>query len=76
MKFTTRDLLWLMVVGAVMSAWFASDRHRANQAQHREQYWKDRLAVSEEEQAIYRDYWDGADEALQKAGVEWPLKGK
>jgi hypothetical protein len=72
-RFTIRDVLWLM---AVVAAWFAADRYRAMQTQQRDANMTRLLNGAVGEINRLNNHWDGAQQALDDAGIEWPPKGR
>jgi hypothetical protein len=70
MRFTTRDLLWLMLVFAVFAGWLVSVRYRARQFNAREARLLDRVEACEAEQKRMIHFWDGAQKALDDAEIE------
>ena len=71
-RFTTRDLLWLLLVVALCFGWLASVRHRARQFNARENRLLDRIHVLEHEAQDLRHQWDAAGAEMEKRGIEWP----
>jgi hypothetical protein len=67
-SFYPGTLCWLVAVAAVAWLSLATElRHRREVARLQR-----RLDLSEAEKALQNAYWDGAQEALDNAGILWP----
>jgi hypothetical protein len=69
-RFATRDLFWLMLAVALAAGWLVSVRHRARQYNARENRLLDRVEAAEVEVVRLNEYWDGAQQVLDDAGIE------
>jgi hypothetical protein len=76
MKFTLRDLFWLLAVAAVAAGWIGAEGRRARQRRLLDEYWNKQVMACQAEIVRLNTYWDGAQKALDDAGIEWPPQGK
>ena len=67
-RFTIRDVLWLTVVVAMGAGWTVSDRVWVK----RYDVLRVRCMECEIDRQVTHQRWDGVQEVLEKAGIEWP----
>ena len=67
-RFTIRDVLWLTAMVALAFGWGLSARN----ASQKHAALTMRLYECEMDRQLTQQYWDGAQEVLDGAGIEWP----
>jgi len=70
MRFSTRDLLWLMLLASVIAAGITTGLHRERQHELRDEYWQRRVRMLEVEQEQLIREADKLNAALDKAGID------